>query len=125
MSQGQHDDPDGRLHGLLFLPHERRAAERAWEDYQRKPDTRMRQNYGPKGMALLAAARTDNRFGFGIGLVGLIVYAVYNFTGPGATLSYVLLAVALGQCVLVITRGSQAAAAGRHFRGGRPYVRRA
>lgn len=112
------------LHGLLLLPYERPAAQRAWEQYERRPETRLRQNYGPEGMALLAASSTGTRIAFGTGLVGLVVYGLSDFSGLGATLSYALLALTIAIGCVAAVRGSQAGAAGRRFRGGRPYVKR-
>ena len=118
----ERDHPGGRLQGLLLLPYERPAAERAWEQYEKGPEARMHQNYGPEGLALLAAARADSRLAFGTGVVGLLLYTV--LTGSGAVVSYALLALAFAFAGVGIGRGFQAGAAGRHFRGGRPYVKR-
>jgi hypothetical protein len=84
----------------------------------------MHQNYGPEGMALLAASRANMGPTVGIGLVAVVVYTLSGINGSGATLSYVLLAVALTFACVGMGRGFQAAAAGRRFRGGRPYIRR-
>jgi hypothetical protein len=84
----------------------------------------MHQNYGPEGMALLAASRANMGPTVGIGLVAVVVYTLSGINGSGATLSYVLLAVALTFACVGMVRGFQAAAAGRRFRGGRPYIRR-
>jgi len=117
------DKTHGALLSLrILLPYERPAAERAWKEYEHRPETRMHQNYGPEGMALLAAARSGNRFTVASGLVGLLLYAVLS--GVGAIVSYALLALAFASAGAGISRGFQAGAAGRRFRGGRPYVRR-
>ncbi len=113
-----------KLRGLLLLPYERPASERAFKQYERRPQTRLRQNYGPEGMALLAASSTGTRLAFGTGLVGLVVYGLSDFNGLGATLSYALLALTIALGCVAIVRGLQAGAAGRRFRGGRPYIRR-
>jgi hypothetical protein len=110
------------LRGRVLLPYERPAAERAWEQYENKPEARMHQNYGPEGMALLAAARAGSRLTFGTGVVGLLLYAVLS--GLSAVVSYALLALAFALAAVGTARGLQAASAGRRFRGGRPYVRR-
>lgn len=114
------DHPGGRLHGLLLLPHERPAAERAWDGYESRPDTRLRQNYGPAGMALLAASRIGTRLAFGTGVVGLLLYAAPVF----GVLGLALVALGMALACVGIGRGFQAGAAGRRFRGGRPYVKR-
>lgn len=110
------------LAGRILLPYERSAAERAWEQYKKRPEARMHQNYGPEGMALLAAGRAGSTLTFGTGIVGLLLYAVLS--GSGAVVSYALLALAFAFAGVGIGRGFQAGAAGRRFRGARPYARR-
>ena len=76
----------------------------------------------PEGMALLAAGRAGSTLTFGTGIVGLLLYAVLS--GSGAVVSYALLALAFAFAGVGIGRGFQAGAAGRRFRGARPYARR-
>jgi hypothetical protein len=73
-------------------------------------------------MALLAAARAGIRLAYGPGVVGLLLHAVLS--GSGAVVSYALLVLAFAFAGIGIGRGFQAGAAGRRFRGGRPYVKR-
>lgn len=108
-----------------MLPYERSAVEQAREEYEKRPDTRMHKNYGPDGTALLAASRAGHRFTLGIGVIGVFIYIASGFRGVGASVSYVLLALAMALASLGVTRALQASAAGKRFRGGRPYVRRA
>ena len=106
------------LRGLL--PHERRAAQRASAIYEEAPHERSNQNYGPKGVALMLAAKADMWLAFAVGVVSMFVFAVPALRVLGIAL--IVAAVALAG--LLFARCLQSSAEGRKFRGRRPYLTR-
>lgn len=86
---------------------------------------RTEQNYGPEGIALLAAAILFGLCGAITGCCGFVFLFLADGHGPLVGLGYgCLFAAIVLECPAVI-RGIQCASAGRRFRGDRPFVKRA
>jgi hypothetical protein len=120
-------DQRGVTWGHWLLPPERWFASAALERQRthRTPTIlRLEQNYGPEGIALLAAGVLLWLLGVAIAMVGVVVLFVSGGDGLTFRLGNYLLFAAMVVGVPAIVRAIQASYAGRRFRGDRPFVKR-
>jgi hypothetical protein len=113
---------------LRLLPQERWFAsyilERRRTHGNSSSTSRLDQNYGPEGIALMAAGFVTAFPGQVTACVGIILLIVSGDHGSVLTIAYWLMFVG----VLLVSAGSiryiQGVYAGRRFRGDRPFVKR-
>jgi hypothetical protein len=83
----------------------------------------MQQNYGPEGL-VLRLADVANRVPVGLSVVvGVTLIVASGSRGSIGLAGDLMLVPAFCFCSLGIARSRQSRAAGRKFRGGRPFVR--
>jgi hypothetical protein len=83
----------------------------------------MEQNYGPEGIALMAAAILSGLSGALLGFVGVVFLVLSGGSGGLVQPGYYLLVVSVVLELPAIIRATQGIRAGRRFRAGRPLVR--
>jgi hypothetical protein len=119
--------------GHRLLPHERWFASLILERQRthrnsaapRNPATlRMEQNYGPEGIALIAAGLITVLPGMLLVILGFACLVVSGGHPLLLTLVYWLWGIGFILMFWGSIRSVQASKAGRAFRGGRPFVRR-
>jgi hypothetical protein len=110
-----------------LLPYERRQATKELAGQAGHPTApaviRLRQNYGPDGNVLLAAARAGRIYAAPVGLPGGVLVFATAGHGLVAVVGYLLLATAMAIGLLGTARGVQAGRAGKRFRSGRPFLK--
>lgn len=120
-------DHRGGTPGHWLLPPERWFASAVLERQRtRRTPTilRLEQNYGPEGIALVAAGVLLWLLGVAIAWVGVVLLLVSGGNGLPFRLGNYLLFAAMVIAVPAIVRAVQASHAGRRFRGDRPFVKR-
>lgn len=85
---------------------------------------RLEENYGPDGIALMAAALTSGLSGALIGCTGIVLLFLSGGRGAPLTAGYCLLVIGILLEIPAMVRAAQGVHAGRRFRGDRPFVRR-
>lgn len=104
-----------------LLPHERWFADYGARRGPGREDSgrsRMQQNYGPEGMALLGAAIADGFPGSLMCVIGIATLAA-----TGSTVGGYLILIGVLIALLGIVRTIQGARAARIYRNGRPFIR--
>jgi len=116
--------PPPRHHRLM--PYERRLADWGARSRARRGPARegsarwsLEQNYGPEGLALIAAVYANLYPGLVIFLAGVVWLTV----GAASAAAGCLLLVGVLILLVAMARGIQGARAGRAYRNGRPFIR--
>jgi hypothetical protein len=120
-------DRDDMAPGHYLTPPERCFASFILErrrTHQPSKSPRLDQNYGPEGIALMAAAILSGLIGAVVGFVGIALLLLSDDHGPLLHPGYYIIVAGIVLEVPSITRSIQANAAGRRFRGDRPFVKR-
>jgi len=113
--------------GHWLLPPERWFASFILErqrTHRTPPILRAEQNYGPEGIALMAAAILWCLIGAVVGFVGMALLFLSDDHGPLLHPGYYIIFAGVVLEVPSLIRSIQGASAGRRFRGDRPFVKR-
>jgi hypothetical protein len=92
--------------------------------HQPSKSPRLDQNYGPEGIALMAAAILWGLIGAAVGWAGLILLFTSGDHGPLLHPAYYVILAGIVIEVPSMFRSIQGIYAGRRFRGDRPFVKR-
>jgi hypothetical protein len=87
------------------------------------PILRLEQNYGPEGIAMMAATILYVLSGAIVGLIGIALLLLSSDHGPLLTAGYSCMFAGMALEVPGFIRGTQGINAGRRFRGDRPFVK--
>jgi hypothetical protein len=115
---------DGVVPGYRLFPHERWLVAFGVRQRRKIPELRSSkfdQNYGPVGVALFNAGMATGLPGGAIGMVGLILLLASGDRRPLVTVAYWTMGVSSMLLFLGMLRLAQVAAAGKRFRGDRPF----
>lgn len=102
-----------------------RLSTRIAADPPRPEQARFQRKYGPDGDVFYTTAVADTLVGFLLMVPGALLAAIALGDGPLAAIGYWMLGIGLLSCALSFTRIIQGSRAGRAFRAGRPFIRRA
>jgi len=122
VAPGHHLLPHERWFASLILKRQRAHRNSA---APRNPATlRMEQNYGPEGMALIAAGLISVLPGMLLGVLGFACLVASGGHPWLLTVLYWLWGIGFILMLWGSIRSFQASKAGRAFRGGRPFLKR-
>ena len=112
--------------GPRLLPHERLFAGwilRRQRSHRTAAIERAEANYGPSGIALMAASLSTALPASAITITGIVLLFVSRAEGVLGAVAYVLICVGGTVALMAAVRALQAGRTGRAFRGDQPFQR--